>query len=93
MNMPGDIEATLECVSISSASSDMGPLVVRKRNKSPEIEISEEERLVFLPPIYGDTGCIFGKGENMSWYQIYKYFTQTEFLEDLPDRHIYIYSS
>lgn len=46
MNMPGNIEAKLECVSISSASSDIGPLAVRKRNKSPEIEISEEE----MPP-------------------------------------------
>lgn len=38
MNMPGDFKVELECVSISLDSSDMGPLVVWKKNKHLEIE-------------------------------------------------------
>ena len=43
MNMPGNLEVELECVSISSASSDMEPLSVHRKKKSPNIEISEDE--------------------------------------------------
>ena len=71
MNMPGNIEAELKCVSISSASSDMGPPVVRKRNKSSEVEISEGGLPPSFPPIYGDTPCVLGKGDKMTWYQVY----------------------
>ena len=85
MNMPGNLEVELECVSISSSSSDMGPPAVRRKNKSPEIEISESEIPMSPPPIYGDTACIFSKGETMSWYQVYQDFAQPEFSEDLPD--------
>ena len=85
MNMPGNLEAELECVSISSASSDMGPSSVCRKNKSPEIEIAEDEIPMSRPPIYGDTTCIFIKGESMSWYQVYQEFAKPEFLEDLPD--------
>ena len=90
MNMPGNLEGELECISISSASSDMGPPTVRKKNKSPEIEITEGELPMSPPPIYGDTACTFSKGESMSWYQVYQEFAQSEFIEDLPDRQVYV---
>ena len=70
MNMPGNLEVELECVSISSASSDMGPPSVRRRNKSPEIKILEDELPMSPPPIYGDTAFIFSKGESMDRYQV-----------------------
>ena len=85
MNILGNLKAELECVSISSASSDMEPPLVHRKNKSPEIEISEGEIPISPPPIYGDTTCIFSKGESMSWYQVYQEFAKPEFLEDLPD--------
>ena len=88
MNMPGNLEAELECVSISSTSSDMGPLTVHKRNKSPEIEISEEEIPISLPPFYGDTAYTFSKGDSMTWYQVYQEFTKPEFPKDLLDRQV-----
>ena len=90
MNMPGNLEAELECVSISSASRDMGPPAIRKRNKSPEIEISEEEMPPSPPPIYRDTACVFGKGDSMSWYQLYQEFTKLEFPEDLRNQQVYV---
>ena len=71
MNMRGNLEGELECVSISSTSSDMGPPEVHKKNKSPEIEITEGEILMSPPLIYGDTACTFSRGESMSWYQVY----------------------
>ena len=85
MNMPGNLEVELECVSISSASSDMGPFLVCRKNKIPEIEISGYEIPMSPPPTYGDTACIFSKGESMSWYQVYQEFAKPEFPEDLPD--------
>ena len=72
MNMPGDFEAELECIYISSASSDMGPPAVRKKNKSPEIEDTEMEIPMSPPPIYGDTACTFSKRDSMSWFQVYQ---------------------
>ena len=50
MNMSGNLEAEIECVSISSTSSDMGPLVVRRKNKSLEVEITKVE-LLMSPPL------------------------------------------
>ena len=35
-------------------------------------------------PTYGDTACIFNKGESMNWYQV------PEFPKDLPDRQVYV---
>ena len=90
MNMPRNLEAKLECVSISSASSDMGPLAVRKKNKSPEIEITEGEMPMSPPPIYGDTAYTFSRGESMSWYPVYQEFAQPEFPEDLLDQQVYV---
>ena len=90
MNMPGNLEEELEWVSIYSASSDMGPPVICKKNKSLEIEITESEIPMSPPPIYGDTTCTFSKGESMSWCQVYQEFAQPEFLEDLPDRQVYV---
>ena len=42
------------------------------------------------PPIYGDTACVFSKGESMSWYQVYQEFAQPEFPENLPDQEVYV---
>ena len=68
----GNIEEELSFISILSASSDMGPPVVRKSNKNLEVEIVEEEELQFYPtPMYGDSVCTFGQGDSMTWYQIY----------------------
>ena len=90
MNMQGNLEAELECISSSSASSDMKPPTVRRKNKSPEIDITEIKVLTSPPPIYGDTTCVFSREESMSWYQVYQEFTQPEFPEDLPDREVYM---
>ena len=90
MNMPGNLKAELECISFSSASSDMGPPSVCRKKKSPKIEISEDEIPMSPPHTYGDTTCIFNKGESMSWYQVYQEFAKPEFPKDLPDRHVYV---
>ena len=51
----------------------------------------EEEELQFSPaPMYGDSVCTFGRGDSMTWYQIYQEFTKPDFPEDLPDRQVYI---
>ena len=90
MNMLGEFKVELECVSISSDSSDMGPPAVRKKNKSPEKEDTEMEIPMSPTPIYRDTSCTFSKGDNMNWCQVYQEFAWPEFPEDLPDRKIYV---
>ena len=80
MNMPSEFEADLECVSISSDSSDVGPLAVHKKNKSPEIEDIEMEIPMYPPLIYRDTTCTFSKGDSMSWYQVNQELSRQEFL-------------
>ena len=90
MNMTGEFEENLDCIPIPSDSSDMGPLVSRKKGKSLEAEDIEMDIPMSPPPIYRDTLCTFAKGDSMCWYQVYQEFTQQEFQEDLPDREVYI---
>ena len=74
MNMTGEFEADLECIPVPSDSSDMGPPVSRKKDKSLEVEDIEMDIPMFPPPIYRDTLCTFSKGDNMCWYQVYQEF-------------------
>ena len=67
MNMTGEFEADLECIPVPSDSSDVGPPVSRKKDKSLEAEDVEMDIPMSPPPIYRDTLCTFSKGDNMRW--------------------------
>ena len=90
--MTGELEADAECIPVLSDSSDMAPPVSWKQDKHVAVEDVEMDIPVSPPPIYRDTLCTFAKGDNMRWYQVYHEFaiTEEEFLEDLPDREVYL---
>ena len=90
MNMTSEFEVELECIPVPSDSSDMGPPVSQKKYKSLAVEDVEMDMPMSPPLIYRDTLCTFSKGNSMRWYQVYQEFSRTEFLEDLPDREIYL---
>ena len=76
MNMTGEFEAELECIPVPSDTSDMGPLVSRKKYKHLTVEDVEMDMPMSPPPIYRDTLCTFSKGDNMCWYQVYQAFAR-----------------
>ena len=65
MNMTGEFEADLECIPVPSDSSDMGPPVSLKKDKSLEAEDVEMDIPMSSPPIYRDTLCTCAKGDSM----------------------------
>ena len=76
MNMTGEFEADLECIPIPSDSSDMGPPVSWKKDKSLVVEDVEMDMPMSPPLIYRDTRCPFAKGDSMRWYQVYQDFNR-----------------
>ena len=74
--MIGDSEAELDHESIPSPSDSMSTPAVRKKAQSPEFT---EADFMTPAPIYGDTLCVLGKEEKMTWHDVYHKFTKPEF--------------